>query len=185
MHTTIVKGDDKVTQKLDLKTLKKLNKELDNAVKDISVLGYEVKINTIFKESKIDKVIFDYLSLFQEASKNGEIDEDFIRGTGAILHTLILREFSDVPMIPKQRDLNKILQVATVLYDTGVMDAVISEFEESELKKVYSKLENNSKRVGEILGEYALSSSLSERSNKDGDSKEHEGTGENASAEVQ
>lgn len=174
-----------MTQKLDLKALKKLNKELDNAVKDINVLGFEVRINTIFKESKIDKVIFDYLTLFQEANKNGDFDEDFIRGTGAILHTLILREFSDVPVIPKERDLNKILQVATVLYDTGVMEAVMSELDESELKRVYSKLENNSKRIGEFLGEHALSSALSEGGSEDDDSKEHEGIGESTSTEDQ
>ena len=126
-------------------------------------------------------MIFDYISLFEEASRNGSINEDFIRGTGAILHTLILREFSDVPMIPKQRDLEKLIQITNVLYDTGIMEAVISAFNESELKKVYSKLETNSKRVGEILGEFALSSTLPEGDSEDVYGQKHEGTGEDAS----
>ena len=97
----------------------------------ITVLDeYKVNISLTFKESKIDKVIFDYLNLFEEASRSGSINEDFIRGTGAILQTLILREFSDVPMIPKQRDLGKLIQVANVLYDTGIMEIVLSEFDE-------------------------------------------------------
>ncbi|MBX4152348.1 hypothetical protein, partial [Paenibacillus lautus] len=127
-------------------------------------------------------VIFDYLTLFQEANKNGDFDEDFIRGTGAILHTLILREFSDVPMIPKERDLKKLLRVATVLYDTGVMEAVMSKLDESELKRVYSKLEINSKRAGEFIGEYALSSALSEGGGVNDNSQKREGTGESTAA---
>lgn len=171
-----------MTKKLSVAAINKANGALDNK-KMITVLGeYKVNINLTFKESKIDNVIFDYLTLFQEASKSGDIDEDFIRGIGAILHTLILREFSDVPMIPKERDLNKLLQVATVLYDTGVMEAVMSELDESELKRVYSKLENNSKRVGKFIGEYALSSALSEGGNEDENSQEHEGTGESTTA---
>lgn len=127
--------------------------------------------------------MFDYLTLFEEARKNREIDEDFIRGTGAILHTLILREFSDVPMIPASRDVKEIIKVAKVLYDTGIMSEVITAFNESEIKKVYSKLETNSKRVGEILGEYALSSTLTEGESQDDNSQEYERTGETTSAE--
>ncbi|MBT2759845.1 hypothetical protein [Paenibacillus sp. ISL-20] len=172
-----------MTQKLDLKTLKRLNKELEET-KPISAIGFEVKINTVFKESKVDKVIFDYFCLFEDASRNGDIDEDFIRGMGGILHTLILREFSDVPSIPTQRDLKKVIQIATVLYDTGIMEAVMAEFDELELKKVYNKLEKNSKRVGAILGEFALSSTLSEGAEKSDNSQELEGTGEGAPSDT-
>lgn len=149
-----------MAEKLDIAAIKRLNKSLEQT-EQIDVLGYEVTIVRHFKESKIDKVIFDYLSMFEEASRGNAIDEEFIRGTGAILQTLILREFSNVPMIPKGRKIPKIIEVAQVLYNTGILPAVINSFDESELKKVYDKLANNSDRLGKLLGEYAVSSSLS------------------------
>lgn len=130
--------------------------------KTVYVLGdKEVVIDIAFKESKIDKVIFDYLYMFEEASRGNQIDEEFIRGTGAILQTLILREFSNVPVIPKDRNITKIIEVAQVLYDTGILEEVISSFDESELNKVYDKLARYSNRLGKLIGEYAVSSSLS------------------------
>ncbi|OZB98020.1 hypothetical protein [Paenibacillus sp. XY044] len=130
--------------------------------KTVYVLGdKEVVIDIAFKESKIDTVIFDYLSMFEEVSRGNQIDDEFIRGTGAILQTLILREFSNVPMIPKDRNVAKFIEVAKVLYDTGILEEVINSYEESELNKVYDKLAKNSNRLGKLIGEYAISSSLS------------------------
>ncbi|MGM1044886.1 MAG: hypothetical protein ACQEXX_01930 [Bacillota bacterium] len=172
-----------MSKKLSTATINKLNKELAKK-KKIYILGeHEVTIDLVFMESKIDKVIFDYLSLFEEASKGNAIDEDFIRGTGAILHTLILREFSDVPMIPKERNLKKIIKVTEVLYNTGIMEEVISSFATDEVKKVYNKLDQNSKRVGQILGEFAISSTLSQGVNEDDSSQESQGTGEDTKQE--
>lgn len=147
--------------KLTVAEINKAAKIIDKK-KTVYVLGdKEVMIDISFKESKIDKVIFNYLSMFEEASRGNQIDEEFIRGTGAILQTLILREFSNVPMIPKDRNVMKFIEVARVLYDTGILEEVISSFDELELNKIYDKLAKNSQRLGKLIGEYAVSSSLS------------------------
>lgn len=146
--------------KLTATTIHKLNKELDKK-KTILVLGeHEVKIDLVFKDSKIDKIVFDYLSLFEEVNKDGTLDEEFIRGTLAILNTFILRDFSDVPMIPKDRNVKKLIQVSEALYDTGIMEEVMMAFDQEQLNKVFAKLSAAGKRVGEIMGEYAIKSTL-------------------------
>lgn len=147
-------------KKLTAASLNKLNKELDKK-KEITILGeHKVNIDTHFKDSKIDKIIFDYLSMFEETYKNNKIDEDFIRGAMAIFHTLVLREFSDVPSIPKERHIQDLIQIAEALYDTGIMEEVLLAFDQEQLQKVYKKLEVASKRTDQIIAEHALSVSL-------------------------
>ncbi|MNH66530.1 hypothetical protein D3C73_185630 [compost metagenome] len=149
-----------MSKKLTSATINKLNKELDKK-KTIYILGeYEVNINLVFNESKIDKVVFDYLSMFEEVNKNNEFDEEFIRGTLAILNTFILREFSDVPMIPSDRNVQKLIQVSKALYNTGIMEEVMVAFDQEQLNKVFEKLQTGSKRVGELMGEYAIKDAL-------------------------
>lgn len=160
-----------MAKKLTAAALNKLNNDISKR-KEITILGeYKINIDTHFKDSKIDKIVFDYLSLFEETHKNNEIDEEFIRGTMAIFHTFVLREFSDVPSIPKDRNVQKLIQVANALYDTGIMEAVLSEFDQDQLQKVYKKLEVISKRTGEITAQYALSVALNSERDKDEDSK--------------
>lgn len=149
-------------KKLTAATINKLNKELD-IKKTVYILGdNEVNIDIVFKKSKIDKVVSDYLSLFEEVHKEKEIDEDFIRGSVVILNTFILREFSDVPMIPKDRDMKKLIQVSEALYDTGIMEEIIASFDEEELGKVYKQIDVSAKRVGEVMTEHIVRSSLSD-----------------------
>lgn len=149
-----------MSKKLTAATINKLNKELDKK-KTIYVMGdNEVNIDLVFKESKIDKVVFDYLSMFEEVNKNNEFDEEFIRGTLAILNTFILREFSDVPMIPKDRNVQKLIQISEALYNTGIMEEVMVAFDQEQLNKVFNKLQAGSKRVGELMGEYAIKEAL-------------------------
>ncbi|MFI2856796.1 hypothetical protein ACH6EH_06620 [Paenibacillus sp. JSM ZJ436] len=164
-----------MTKKLSASAINKAHKALDNK-KKITVLGeYEVNISLTFKDSDIDKVIFDYLTMFEEAGRNNKIDDEFILGSGALLHTLILGAFTDVPMIPKERDIAKYLEVANVFYNTGIMNAVIEALPERELKKVSDKLDANSKKIGQMIGEYALSSAMAQGENNEDQSQEHEG----------
>lgn len=144
--------------KLTAAKINKLNKALDKKRK-IHILedNDEVNISVEFKESLVEKVIMDYISILEKINAAPVITDELLRGTAGILHLFILREFSDVPMIPKTNDdIQKLVDVTHALYDTGIMEAVIEGFDHEQVKKVYSKLDASSKRAGELMGELAF-----------------------------
>ncbi|WP_405168515.1 hypothetical protein [Paenibacillus sp. FSL H3-0286] len=144
--------------KLTISKINKLNKTLDKKRK-IYILedNDEVNICVEFKESLIDKVVMDYIAILEQLTTSSTISADLMRGTAGILHLFMIREFSDVPMIPKDNgDIQKLVDVTYALYDTGIMEAVIEGFDHEQVQKVYSKLDASSKRAGELMGELAI-----------------------------
>lgn len=168
--------------KLTAATINKKNQELSTK-RTIYILGdQEVVINNTFKDSSIDKIVVDYLSIFETANKDNNIDDEILRGLASLLPVLMLREFSNVPMIPKNNDdIKKLISIAFILYDTGILEEVLNAFDQEQVQKVYTKLEASSKRVGEVMGELAIKSSLSNDQGDEeiGNSEELQGIGEN------
>ncbi|ASA22760.1 hypothetical protein [Paenibacillus donghaensis] len=149
--------------KLTAAKINKLSKELDKKRK-IYILedNDEVNVSIEFKESLVDKVVMDYISVLEKLSTSSSISDDLLRGTAGILHLFILREFSDVPMIPKTNDdIQELVDTSLALYDTGIMEAVIEGFDHEQVQKVYEKLDISSKRAGELLGELAIKQTIS------------------------
>lgn len=155
--------------KLTTAKINKINKELDQKRKIYILQDHdEVNISVIFKDTTVDKLILDYLSVLETVSKSSELTDDMIRGTIGVLNLLILREFSDVPMIPKTtNDIQKLIDVTYVLYNTGILEAVMDQFDPEQIKKVHEKLEKVSKRAGELLGEMAVRTTLNDSKNED------------------
>ncbi|OMD71218.1 hypothetical protein [Paenibacillus odorifer] len=148
--------------KLTAAKINKLNKALDKKRK-IYILedNDEVNISVEFKESLVEKVIMDYISILEKINSAPVITDELLRGTAGILHLFILREFSDVPMIPKTNDdIQKLVDVTHALYDTGIMEAVIEGFNHEQVQKVYSKLDASSKRAGELMGELVVKQTI-------------------------
>lgn len=161
------------SKKLTSTTIKRLLKEQNTKTK-ISVLDgeYEVVIDDVFEEGKIDKVIFDYLSMFAKVAQiEGEenVDEEFIAGTGPLLGTLILREFSDLrSAIPKGNDPEKIMEMAQVLYGLGRVDEnsvglqieVLQKMDQNQIARIYKKLEKSSDVVAKFAAEQVAEKTL-------------------------
>jgi uncharacterized protein (UPF0210 family) len=148
--------------KLTAAKINKLNKARDKKRK-IYILedNDEVNISVEFKESLVEKVIMDYISILEKINAAPVITDELLRGTAGILHLFILREFSDVPKIPKTNDdIQKLVDVTHALYDTGIMEAVIEGFDHEQVQKVYSKLDASSKRAGELMGELVFKQTI-------------------------
>jgi hypothetical protein len=157
--------------KLTAAKINKLNKSLDEKRK-IYILedNDEVIINIKFKETVINRIVMEYLTVLQRVSTSDQLDNDLVIGSIGLLNLFILREFSDVPMIPKNsEDLQKNIDVVDALYNVGIMDAVLEQFDTNEKQKVYDKLNKVSAESGKFLGEAALKETFSSLEEKDED----------------
>ena len=141
----------------------------ERTYKTVTVLNeYEVRIQEEVRESQLDKVIFDYLNLFEQASKTGEMDDEFIRGMGPLLHTLMIREFTDIPGIPHGNTVEELLPYAIALYDAGIkkpgdvglMAEILNHFDSENMKRIYDKLARSGEQIGQTLGEEVIRKSL-------------------------
>lgn len=154
--------------KLSAAKINKLNKDMDKKRK-IYILedNDEVDINIKFKETVINRIVMEYVSVLERVGREEKLDNDLVIASIGLLNLFMLREFSNVPMIPKtSEDLQKNIDIADALYNSGIMDAVLEQFDEKEKQKVYDKLEMASKRGGELLGELAIKSSVSHQEEK-------------------
>lgn len=148
--------------KLTAAKINKLNREFDKK-KKIYILADndEVDISVKFKESTINEIVMEYLEVIGKLSQVDNLDNKKVMGTLGVLNLLILREFSNVPMIPKDTsNIYDTIDITLALLDCGVMEAVIKEFDEVEIKKVYDKLEEMGKAMSNPLVEAAIKSAL-------------------------
>ncbi|MCM3289908.1 MULTISPECIES: hypothetical protein [Paenibacillus] len=149
-----------MAKKLTVTGLKKAESKF-NERKKIMVHDneYEVTIHTVFRESLIEKTVFAYLTLLHDLKSRSEVDDELIRGTLALLYTLILREFSNLP-IPKENQIEELVTVSKSLLDTGIMKEVFDAYPKEELAKIDKKLTDVSNNMGSMIGEMAISSTL-------------------------
>jgi hypothetical protein len=142
--------------------LTQLNTALDTQ-KTIRILNdnYEVTIDTHFRESKINKVASKYLSLLQQLNQKDDISEQTIISAINLLPTLVIAEFSTVPVNPDElQTIEELINTQNALLDTGILKDVWASFDGSEIKKVTGKMDELSKSAGQIIGELAVKQSL-------------------------
>lgn len=131
----------------------------------------EVDINVKFKETVINRIVMEYITILERISRTEQLDNELVIGSIGLLNLFMLREFSNVPMIPKtSEDLQENIEIADALYNCGIMDAVLEQFDVVEKQKVYDKLNKVSTETGKFLGEAALKEALtsSKDSEEDG-----------------
>ncbi|MNO70676.1 hypothetical protein D3C76_615690 [compost metagenome] len=138
-------------KKLTASGLKSLESNL-NERKTIFVYGgqFAVTISVVFRESMIENVLKAYLSILNELQEHGESDEDLIRGSLGIFNTLVLREFTDLP-IPKSNDLNRLITVTNTLLDTGIMKEVYDAISPQQLLKIEEKLKSVQSNFDQVV----------------------------------
>lgn len=148
-----------MSKKLTASSLNKLNSSL-NQQKTITVCGdYEIQIDTIFRESKIQKLLIDYLTILQNLRKLDNVTDKTIINSISLVNTLIIRYFSNAP-IPDIDNLVKLIQVSDALLDLGIMKSCFEHFPQSEIEKVKDALDRVSKESGRLMGEMAAKMSL-------------------------
>lgn len=146
-------------KKLTASSLNKLNSSL-NQQTTITVCGdYEIQIDTIFRESKIQKLVIDYLTILQNLHKLEKVTEETIINSISLVNVLIIKYFSNAP-IPDIDDLGKLIQVSDTLLDLGITKNCFEHFPQSEIDKVKDALDRAAKESGRLMGEMAAKMSL-------------------------
>lgn len=150
----------KKTKQLTAADLSQLNSALDGQ-KAIHILDnkYEVLIDTHFRESKLNNVAMKYITIIQSLTQRKDIDDETIANTISLLHPLILKEFTNLPL-DEMNTIEDLIKVQNALLDTGILAEVFDHIPESEKKKVSDKVEQMSKDIGQVMGELALKQTL-------------------------
>jgi hypothetical protein len=151
-----------MAKKLTVAELNKLSSKF-NERKKIYILDgqYEVNVNTEFRESAIENVAISYIGILEQVKSQPNASNETIKDTVALLNTLILREFTDLP-IPKKNDILNLIKFTHNLLDNGIMVEVYNSIPKEQILRIQTKLEQVSKSVGEMLGELAIKTSLEE-----------------------
>lgn len=142
-----------MAKKLTAADLSKLTAKFNDR-KTISVYNdqFTVDIHTVFRDSLMEHMIFDYLTVLQELQQDEPADGEMGEMMGVavlLLNALILKEFTNLP-IPKKLDAGKLVQITRNLLDTGIMQEVFQQFNPAELDKIAKKLEDASGRIGQL-----------------------------------
>jgi|GEM_PF-3068428 len=151
-----------MTKKLTAAELNKLSSKF-NELKKVHILDgqYEVSIYTSFRESLIENVVMTYIGLLEDLKKSENVTNETIKNTVVLLDTLILREFTDLP-IPKKNDIPNLIKFTHNLLDNGILVEVYNHIPKDQIEKVKAKLEQVSKGIGEATAELAIQAALQE-----------------------
>lgn len=149
-----------MAKKLTASELNKLSAKFNNKT-TIRILDgeFEVAINDVFRDTDIDNVVLNYLTVLQEVNRKEQITDELLKDTVSLLNTFVLREFTDLP-IPKKNDITSLIKVTKNLMDNGITNEVLNHFPADQLIKVETKLKEAQKGIGKVMGDLALTSTV-------------------------
>lgn len=152
-----------MAKKLTAAELNKLSSKFnDKTVIRILDGEFEVSINNTFRDSDIDNVVLNYLTVLQEVQRKEQITDELIKDTVSLLNTFVLREFTDLP-IPKKNDITSLIRVTKNLLDNGITNEVLSHIPPAQLARVENRIKEAQKGIGKVMGELALISETKDK----------------------
>lgn len=169
---------------LTISALKKEDSKRFNKQKSIIANGYNVNLDMVFRPTKLQALLRELADKMAYVSANDEINYDLVDWTSYALF-LMVKYFSsvDIPDVFEEQ-----ITVMEYLIDNDFLQPIMEGFEESEIKKfndmlatIYDNQENLEFLVNRAITHDAAFAA--EDGEDDGDSAEHEGTGESAEAE--
>lgn len=156
-----------MAKKLTAAELNKLSSKFnDKTVIRILDGEFEVSINNTFRDSDIDNVVLNYLTVLQEVQRKEQITDELIKDTVSLLNTFVLREFTDLP-IPKKNDITSLIRVTKNLLDNGITNEVLSHISPAQLVRVENRIKEAQKGIGKVMGELALISTVEQEKHED------------------
>lgn len=130
---------------------------------------YEVLIDEHFRRTSIQNVSANYLIALQTLQGMEGIDQQAIMGASNLIYTLIMKEFSNLP-IPEIDEIDKLIKVSNNLIDLGITEELFNggknSFKQSEIDLVNKQINKALENVDKILGEMGLVSEI-EKMSKD------------------
>lgn len=161
-------------KKLTLSNLNKLASQF-NEKRKITILvngeEFEVMIHNKFRETAVRKVCVDYIKILYELKQLNNLDDEAILNATYLLNTLVLKEFTNLP-IPDVvnkgnvtvEDLEKLIKVTENLVDLGIIEYLLGEnspFGKENIELLNRVANQVSANVGKTISELGLISELS------------------------
>ncbi|WP_336764963.1 hypothetical protein [Paenibacillus sp. USHLN196] len=135
-----------MANKITLEALKQnqtKTKEFD--VTDVSGNEYTVQMDTIFLDSKIERIVVDYGTYLTQLQSEIEIDDEVIRMTSRFIDVLVMREFTDIP-IPKKVTVLELIGLCITLEDSGIISELKKHVDKKEEKKIHNRFRDFEKQ---------------------------------------
>lgn len=137
-------------KKLTVSDLNKLGKELEHS-KTYPILDgqFDVTIKQNFKESSINNIFTALIEVVQGIEKSELTELTFGQIAAQIGSTLMLREFTDLP-IPNKNDFQTLIKVYENLLNTDIFVEVVNKLPESQVKKLEKRFKEIADNFAEI-----------------------------------
>lgn len=166
--TSQLKSSSKPTpKKLSLSKLNQLSSkfnEKETVRIQVQDEEFEITVQKHFRETDIRKIYVEYIQLLYDLKQEKELDNESILNSGYLLNTMILREFTNLP-IPKTNDIKKLFQLSKNLINLGIVDQLLgdnSPFGKENIDFLNSILEKASDGIGKTLSELSIKTELLE-----------------------
>lgn len=139
-----------MTKKLTVSELNKLSKELEQTQTYPILDGqFEVTVKQNFKESSINNIFTGLIEVVQGIEKAQLTELTFSQIASQIGSTLMLREFTDLP-IPNKNDFQTLIKVYENLLNTNIFVEVANKLPEVEVKKLEKRFKEIADNFAEI-----------------------------------
>lgn len=155
----LTKGEYHMSKKLSLSAINKQYSDDFSKLKRVHLKNdHYVDIQTKFEPTKIEAMISEYQDLLRQLTEIDEIKIPKKVNYMFLYTTMIIKYFSSIgSIIPN--DIVKVVVLSQKLFDTGITDEIISQFDPEELEKLYTKFEEvnaSGVKMIESLGEAAI-----------------------------
>ncbi|MET3209905.1 UNVERIFIED_CONTAM: hypothetical protein ABIC26_002853 [Paenibacillus sp. PvR008] len=159
-----------MTKKITATELNKLSKELEQTKTHPILDGqFEVTIKQNFKESSINNIFTGLIEVVQGIEKSQLTELTFSQIASQIGSTLMLREFTDLP-IPNKNDFQTLIKVYENLLNTNIFVEVVNKLPEIQVKKLEKRFKEIADNFAEIERK-ANEETNSNEANSDADSE--------------
>ncbi|MEC4565335.1 hypothetical protein L8C07_05210 [Paenibacillus sp. CMAA1739] len=139
-----------MTKKLTVSELNKLSKELEQTQTYPILDGqFEVTIKQNFKESSINNIFTGLIEIVQGIESSQLTELTFSQIASQIGSTLMLREFTDLP-IPNKNDFHTLIKVYENLLNTNIFVEVANKLPEIQVKKLEKRFKEIADNFAEI-----------------------------------
>jgi len=146
--------------KLNLNVINSANSKFTTKTILVPVDGvdYEVKIDQIFRTSKIEKMVMDFLNT-ENITKNLDTLDETVKLS--FLMYLIIKNFTNLD-IPNNLKFEEEVNLISSLIDLGIFEVIISQIPESEITKVNEFMQKFNMNLNKVMEEENVNINISD-----------------------
>jgi len=134
--------------KLTVANLRKEDKKLFGGTRKVVIDGFTLEIDSIFRDTKIEQMVYELINAGDKFRKNGAKLETIL-SPYAILLTMKYFTSLDIP-----NDLDGQMEVMNLLLDLKLFDKIVNEMPEDEMYKIGQRIVDLGQSALDTLDEF-------------------------------